>query len=61
MRTEFRIVSRVVRGPDIYEGIRAAIVDKDHAPRWQPSSLAAVSADAVKQYFAPVEHELELP
>jgi enoyl-CoA hydratase len=61
MRTEFRIVSRVVRGPDIYEGIRAAIIDKDHKPRWQPSSLAAVSADAVAQYFAPVEHELELP
>jgi enoyl-CoA hydratase len=61
MRTEFRIVSRVVRGRDIYEGIRAVIVDKDQAPRWHPSSLAAVSAAMVQQYFAPVEHELELP
>jgi enoyl-CoA hydratase/carnithine racemase len=61
MRTELRIVSRVVRGLDIYEGIRAVIVDKDHAPRWRPPSLTAVSEGTVKEYFAPVEHELELP
>ena len=42
MRTEFRIVSRVVRGHDLYEGIRAVIVDKDQAPRWQPATLEAV-------------------
>ena len=61
MRTEFRIVSRVVRGHDIYEGIRAVIVDKDQLPNWRPSALAAVSEWTVKNYFAPVEHELELP
>lgn len=61
MRTEFRIVSRVVRGHDFYEGVRAVIIDKDQAPRWQPSTLTAVSAAEVEQHFAPLASELELP
>jgi enoyl-CoA hydratase len=61
MRTEFRIVSRIVRGHDLYEGIRAVIIDKDQAPRWQPATLAAVCAAEVERYFAPLAHELELP
>jgi enoyl-CoA hydratase len=61
MRTEFRIVSRVVRGPNFYEGIRAAIIDKDAAPRWEPSSLPAVSAEEIARCFAPVHSELPLP
>ncbi|MCC2111987.1 MAG: enoyl-CoA hydratase/isomerase family protein, partial [Hyphomicrobiales bacterium] len=32
MRMEFRMVDRVMRGADFYEGIRAAIIDKDNAP-----------------------------
>src|SRR5262249_40111966 len=53
MRTEFRVVSRVVRGHDFYEGIRAVIIDKDQAPHWQPASLAAVSEADVERHFAP--------
>lgn len=61
MRTEFRIVSRIVHGHDLYEGIRAVIIDKDQAPRWQPPSLAEVSAAEVERHFAPLADELELP
>ena len=61
MRTEFRIVSRVVRGHDFYEGVRAVIIDKDHAPRWRPAALADVSDAEVASYFAPVSDELDLP
>jgi len=51
MATEFRIVSRVVHGHDFYEGVRAAIIDKDGAPRWCPASLGAVLRDEVERYF----------
>ncbi len=61
MRTEYRVVSRVVRGHDFYEGIRAVIIDKDQAPNWWPSALAAVSEAEVERHFAPVARELDLP
>jgi enoyl-CoA hydratase len=54
MATEFRIVSRVIHGHDFYEGVRAVIVDKDNAPKWQPASLAAVSDAEVERHFAPL-------
>jgi enoyl-CoA hydratase len=61
MRTEFRIVSRVMRGHDFYEGVRAVIIDKDQTPRWEPATLEAVTAAEVEHYFAPLVSELELP
>jgi enoyl-CoA hydratase len=61
MRAEFRIVSRIVRGDDFYEGVRAVIVDKDNAPRWRPASLAEVTDAEVERHFAPLARELELP
>ena len=62
MRTEFRIVSRVIHGHDFYEGVRAVIVDKDNKPRWQPTTLAEVSEAEVERHFAPLgADELGLP
>jgi enoyl-CoA hydratase len=43
-----------MRGHDFYEGIRAALVDKDNAPRWKPARLEDVSDADVAAYFAPV-------
>lgn len=60
LRTEFRIVSRVVTGHDFAEGIRAVIVDKDNRPAWRPSTLDGVSAYAVESHFAPLAIELDL-
>lgn len=61
MRTEYRIVSRVARGHDFYEGVRAAIIDKDNAPKWRPATSAEVSSADVDAYFAPLgEGELKL-
>jgi enoyl-CoA hydratase len=62
MRAEFRIVSRVIKGHDFYEGVRAVIVDKDNKPRWRPETLAGVSAAEVERHFAPLGGgELVLP
>jgi enoyl-CoA hydratase len=54
MRAEFRIVSRIVYGHDFYEGVRAVIVDKDNAPRWQPAALGEISDADVERYLAPL-------
>jgi enoyl-CoA hydratase len=54
MRTEFRVVSRIVAGHDFYEGVRAVVIDKDHAPRWQPDSPAGVTTASIEAYFAPL-------
>jgi enoyl-CoA hydratase len=54
MRAEFRIAGHIVRGHDLYEGIRAVVVDKDNQPRWQPVSLAEVTEAEVDKYFAPL-------
>ncbi len=60
MRTEYRVVSRVVRTGDLYEGIRAVIIDKDQSPRWQPSTLEAIGEAEIAGYFAPLARELDL-
>jgi enoyl-CoA hydratase len=44
---EYRAACRLLEGPDLYEGIRAAIIDRDKAPKWRPSTLAEVSEAAV--------------
>ncbi|SEG71837.1 enoyl-CoA hydratase/isomerase family protein [Bosea lathyri] len=54
MRTEFRIVSRIARGHDFYEGVRAVVIDKDHAPRWEPATMEALDPAAISAYFAPL-------
>ena len=62
MRAEFRLVSRVIQDHDFYEGVRAVIVDKDNQPRWQPATLAAVSAAEVERHFmALASGDLVLP
>ncbi|MCX6502563.1 MAG: enoyl-CoA hydratase/isomerase family protein [Microbacterium sp.] len=40
--------------PDLLEGIRAQLVDKDRSPRWQPAALDDVGADVVDAAFAHV-------
>ncbi|WP_246476366.1 enoyl-CoA hydratase/isomerase family protein [Roseibium litorale] len=51
MRMEYRIVSRILQGHDFFEGVRAVLVDKDHAPDWQPAHLDQVDSAEIASYF----------
>jgi enoyl-CoA hydratase len=53
---ELRLALRLLPGHDFREGVRAALVDKDRAPKWQPSSLAGVGD--IDPYFASLQDEL---
>ena len=48
-------------GHDFPEGVRALLIDKDNAPKWQPASLAEVEDAAIEACFQPLgEDELLL-
>jgi enoyl-CoA hydratase/carnithine racemase len=61
-RTEFVVALHCAQRPDLAEGIRALLIDKDQKPRWQPASLAAVTPEWIEGYFAspwqPRDHPL---
>jgi enoyl-CoA hydratase len=54
MAMEYRIGARVVQRHDFLEGVRAVIVDKDNAPRWDPPTLDAVGETLIDGIFAPL-------
>jgi hypothetical protein len=61
MRMEFRMALHTVAADDFFEGVRAAVIDKDQAPRWRPAALAEVSDAMVARFFEPVSGpDLEL-
>jgi enoyl-CoA hydratase len=50
---EYRLSAALLRLPDLAEGIRAQIIDKDRRPRWQPPTLGEVSPAVIDACFAP--------
>ena len=63
LKMEYRIGQVTMRkGSDFYEGIRAALVDKDKKPIWRPASVEDVTDEMVASYFQELgENELVLP
>jgi enoyl-CoA hydratase len=54
MAMEYRIAHRVLVRPDFTEGVRAVIVDKDNAPKWNPSTPEGVTPAMLDEIFAPL-------
>lgn len=54
LRMERSVVRHNFEHGEVLEGVRALVVDKDNAPRWNPSSLDEVDAGMVARFFAPV-------
>lgn len=51
---EFRVSCNALTSPDLVEGIRAQVVDKDREPRWSPPALTDVTEAEVERHFAPL-------
>ena len=51
LQTEYRLVCAIKHGHDFFEGIRAQLIDKDKAPKWQPATLGGVDEAMVASYF----------
>ncbi len=59
---DFRIAVRCLQGADFHEGVRALLIDKDNAPKWQHATINEVSDAEVDAYFAALgDRELLLP
>ena len=50
---EYAAALEVFVSRDFPEGIRAAVIDKDRAPKWSPATVAEVTSGMVDAYFAP--------
>ncbi|MFI5669745.1 enoyl-CoA hydratase/isomerase family protein [Streptomyces sp. NPDC051704] len=60
LEQEFRVSCHALRTPDLVEGIRAQVVDKDRNPRWSPPAPADVTDADVERFFAPLGEAREL-
>ncbi|CAN1146028.1 3-hydroxyisobutyryl-CoA hydrolase-like protein 1, mitochondrial [Linum perenne] len=61
---EYRMSLQGISQHDFREGVRARMVDKDLAAKWNPPRLDQVTEDMVDSYFTPLsesEPDLELP
>ena len=58
---EFRISQGFLRSGEFQEGVRAALVDKDGAPKWNPATLEEVTPEMVESFFGPIDHEWDKP
>lgn len=51
LEREFGAGVEILRNHDFYEGVRAAIIDKDRNPQWSPASLDRVQAKSIDRYL----------
>jgi enoyl-CoA hydratase len=61
LMVDHRLACRLASAPDFAEGVRAALIDKDQKPRWQPGRIEDVTPAMVERCFAPMPAALVLP
>jgi enoyl-CoA hydratase len=52
LEREFTAACEILRHHDFYEGVRAAIIDKDRDPKWAPARLEDVREEDLDGYFS---------
>lgn len=63
LEQEYRVSCNALTSPDLVEGVRAQVIDKDRRPRWSPATLEEVTEADVARFFAPLgaDHEPIFP
>jgi enoyl-CoA hydratase/carnithine racemase len=54
LRMERTVVRRNFENGEVLEGVRALVIDKDNAPKWNPPTLEEVTPAMVARFFEPV-------
>jgi enoyl-CoA hydratase len=57
LAVDYRLACRFLDGHDFYEGVRAALIDKDGKPQWRPARLEDITPAMVEDYFQPMAAE----
>jgi len=57
MRVEYGIAAHICMRHDFIEGVRALLIDKDNAPRWDPSTPEGVTDTVLNIIFAPLSDD----
>ena len=52
---EFRFTARSLSDADFLEGVRAMLIDKDHAPKWKYKTFEDVSDDIIAHMLTPLD------
>jgi enoyl-CoA hydratase len=52
LQREYAATHAVLASNEFYEGVRAAVVDKDRKPQWSPATLSEVTEDILNTYFS---------
>lgn len=52
-RMELAMATRCTRRPDLREGIRARLIEKDNTPQWSFKTVAEVPESVVEEHFLP--------
>ncbi|WP_209325741.1 enoyl-CoA hydratase/isomerase family protein [Brevibacterium renqingii] len=56
LEQDYRVAVALTERPDLKEGIRAQVIDKDRNPQWSPATLADVSDETVESILT-TDHE----
>ena len=60
LNVEYRLCTRLFEHGEFPEGVRALLIDKDKAPKWQPAKLQDVTPAMLTALFAPFPSTKEL-
>ena len=57
---EWQVGAKLFQSGEIFEGVRALLVDKDNKPQWKFKSLTDITPDLIETFFKPSVEPIQL-